>query len=647
MTAAFMAVICSIAFQKRWDPHKIQSMIWIAGSMAAVCCQFVLVRLIEKGRSQGEWVKSARQMVALGMMGLLLGGILLAALYRSNVVKQLSIVLMTLCIPGVSLATTVIWSIFLRKAGFRMNGKVLRGMREHAGICVIIAVLALSCTGILDTFQRWDASQYLLYMLDKDYWCLFSVEGLSLCGHPCLSYSAGAVIIQCFVGDSARALVMMNVFLFLASVAAFYGIVRRLSVNKSKWLVWGGTLIYALSPYLYGVVTSTTIDYPLLCLYVVMAYCLVSDNKIFLFFAALLFVFTKEPAIVILNGFFAGVVLYELLESGEKGIFRRIGKIFRLQAWSIWIPAVIDVIWLVFYFTPVREAWKWGSQENSYGNFGFKWSYVADRIKMMFGLNWIWFFAFLGIIGICVCIKRRAGEERRYRLPLLLGVIASLLFNCLFITGNVPRYNGPFFIVLYLYCVILFGYIRQGWLRYGLTGACILLNLASCFYTFDPVSRSIYPMIDVGNQMIAGTDLWDEIVYNRQYTGLDKVIDEAIALVRDEGEDCVICWPADGTASIYWRLSGVWNEWEEVRWDPVSRGRTRESGADTQTLDMLYLKDDTWDMLDSIEQKEFYYLAIDACPIAYEEKLTEEFELLGQREIVIDGWRAVIYHFGI
>ena len=176
----------------------------------------------------------------------------------------------------------------------------------------LIVLLSAACIlGVFPTMLqfRWDGALYEQACRAMD---IHSMSSLGAYAHLAQGYGVLFCIVNAIVPDTGYAMAVTNMVMYLASIAAFWGIMHRIVPGKSRWSYLMLAAMYACSPYTLGMVNYYSLDYATLCLFVCMLYFWLRREWILQFVTALFACFTKEPAIVSYGALCVGMVVMEI-----------------------------------------------------------------------------------------------------------------------------------------------------------------------------------------------------------------------------------------------------------------------------------------------------------------------------------------------
>lgn len=472
----------------------------------------------------------------------------LIVIFRKNLYTNQKVLLFSfLLFAVVSLGICLV----LLKKGYFMSGNRKERMKKWGVEHIFLGLLLIACivlsieeSGIC---YRWDSGLYYTTVADMN---LFSVGSLAAYGHIAQAFGMFTSLGVGVTGSVDMGILFANLFVFLAGVAAFYGILASLVPGKRPIAYTLATAVYAFSPFLLGMVDYISLDFFTQSLFAVVVYFMVKKEWILHFVAALLFCFTKEPAVVIYGFFCMGVVLYDFYGH------RSVKKLFIQKKYYLMI--LCGALWLLTY----RILGPWSAGNSS---MGFSIGYIIKKLKVLYLMNFNWIFTLLGIACLIILLKNKKQRVTlEIIIPLLSSQIGFTFFSCLFQTANHARYTDSSFVTL---CIIGTLFVLSAFsfkLQVVTSSVLAALMLFSSFWTIDPVTRNIFPMIDIGQAKIATTGgrqvLGDESIYNRQMLYLEKPFSEAVMDSLEEATCILLPTMADNT----WYFNGM-DEFHAIR----------------------------------------------------------------------------------
>ncbi|MCM1184220.1 MAG: hypothetical protein NC337_12685 [Roseburia sp.] len=426
---------------------------------------------------------------------------------------------------------------------------------------------------------RWDGALYEQACRGMN---IHSMSSMAAYAHLAQGYGVLFCLINILVPDTGWAMAVTNITMYLASIVAFWGIMRHIVPGRKKLSYLLITAIYACSPYTLGMVNYYSLDFATLCLFVCMLYFWIKREWVLQFVAALLACFTKEPAIISYGALCAGMVAADILRRGSGKVSERIGSIFKRM---YYYPMLLTGgLWAVTYM--FLGGWNAGD-----GGVAADTVYIADKLKVLYILNFSWFFIVILIGGSIGLRRRKTSRENvdgRWITPLAVSTVGFTLFSIVFKTVNHARYTAQVPAVLYIMGgYILLTVIGEKTVQV-IAGILACLMLVSSYLTIDPVSRRCFQTLDVGSmQMITtGTPVpGDSMIYNKQMLGMEYALSQAVEYAVEN--DCMVIMPMyDATPNLF---DGLMQEMEEQEygysaftyWSEENKKRTIYEGEDT------------------------------------------------------------------
>lgn len=430
-------------------------------------------------------------------------------------------------------AALLIVNLFSHHKGiYRIDRREVLQYRYIALLLVIVGILCV--INASDQF-KWDG---LLYYKTIQTTSFYSLSSMAVYGHISQTYGFIMSIFSTLIGNTATAMLFANIALLLSSIFFFYLLIKKILPKETEIIYLGGAAIYAFSPFFLGMVNYHNPDFVLQCLLPIVFYYTIEKKWIYQFFAALLFCFTKEPAVIIYAALCLGVALKEMMSYECKRIGGVLKRVFMTKEYYVMI--IPCILWLITY--KLLGPWSAGN-----GAFKLSISYVLEKLKVLYILNFNWVFLAIEIIGIMLALKGNRKLRGSYRmiLPVFFIQLLFTAFSCMFETVNHPRYSDSNMFCLYLIAVVTIICCLQEFIKkstlYILTG----FMLVSSFYTIDIISLSVFPNINVGNEKMLFTQspgYGDGMIYNRQMLKMEYALN--LALANAVEQNSIICMPA-------------------------------------------------------------------------------------------------------
>jgi hypothetical protein len=232
---------------------------------------------------------------------------------------------------------------------------------------------------------------------------------------------------------------------------------------------------------------------------------------IFQFVAALFVCFTKEPAIISYGALCLGIVVVDFIQN------RKIKEIFIKPQY--YMMAVTGLLWLVTY----KFLGGWSAGE---GGIAIDGSYMLDKSKVLYILNFSWIFVVFCIAGFLKMQKK----SLLWCMPIIISTICFTVFSMIFKTVNHARYTAQVPAVLYIIGIVMIVYLFNESISKCILAVISILLLISSFFTIDPVSKLCFETVNVGDMEMITTSTvvpGDSMIYNKQMLGFEYVLNEA------------------------------------------------------------------------------------------------------------------------
>lgn len=508
--------------------------------------------------------------------------------------------------------------------------------KRHKWLYILLAITVLLLLEPSAVQFKWDG---LLYHLACQDLFLDSISSLALYGHIAQTYGMLNGLGILILGDTAVAMIGLNIALLLCSICAFYGIIKCIAPGKSDFVYALAAAVYAWSPFTLGMVYYHNLDFYCQCFFVIMLYFLYRKQWIYFFITSLLFCFTKEPAILIYGAMCVGIVILDFTAQKGKPFIRRLEKLLRIKQYYFMV--LPGILWLATY--KILGPWSGGV-----GAFQLDGAYVIEKLKALYVFQFNWLFTGLCICGVFFSIAKKRGKVLSCLFPVLCGQIAFTVFSCAFKTVNHPRYNGASQPALYCMAILLLADL-WGYL-YGqlIAGGIAVIMAASCFYTLDPITRLCFPQYDIGNTVMVTTDtipLGDGMIYNRQMLWLEHAM--GLALKDSLSQSDFVFFPAlDGNTYFFDGMAetaSVDSDYYmgQEYWDVNACRRATSPGDTVRSFAVGQLAETSdWDALKDEIDGRANYLYLSCAGEQRAENIREHFWVLEEREYTYRGWKV-------
>ncbi len=510
---------------------------------------------------------------------------------------------------AVLLAAAVVFMLFLwlfllvrdKRSLESLKSKISRE-RWLYGILLLSGILR---SFSLNVMQRWDAGEYY-YRLGTacenfDFTWEAFLEQFSLCGHPTLGFAPIYAIGDYLAPRRIWGMELMNLALTLAAIACIYQILKKILPEAGDRRLGLYILLVSFCPLFLGTFQQFNPDTGIALFAIFVIHSCIYRQYLLLFFWSCVVVQTKETGIVMQAGLVLGLVFYDFFTE-KKALKVRIKTVWNNPC--TWITGASVLLQLGYmkliggltkWASPEQQQFRWDS--DGMNCFGFRGEYIWTKWKQFFILNFNWIYVLLIILGILLVIL---GRKYIRRLPqgmvLLWSVSGSLfLFLNLYITGALARYNLFCDLVLAITAIAVIEKILPENFRHTTAALCAGLMLLQSFLTVDPVSRLVFPHVKTGTvdmlyMQMPSEELYygDPIVYNYQYTFIDKALDSILADTYQGGRLNIVHFGdtyEDGA-----HFGGNWyQDWIPYRisWDKEAKKRVHYENDDTVRINVF------------------------------------------------------------
>lgn len=546
----------------------------------------------------------------------------------------------------------------------------IKFIKDKKYLFVIFLIFILCFCTILGSWLNLDGFIYYRNLREMKNWDFTSIKSLMLAGHTSQGYTIFLMLGEFITPNNVIGVRIMHCIMALITIYCFYGIIDIVLPDRDKIEKALYTSLFALSPMMMSVIGEINTDFPLLCFLTWMVYCGVKKHYIQQSFCGILLCFSKETGCILYGFYIIGIVLFRLIKN------RNIKKILSAD---ICLITAGGILWIINYLTSENKGWA-NSISQSAGvdttvKAGYKLNsvaiyrdYILQKFKQMIYINFNWILYALIVVFIFYVIykgtkfiKKKIIIEGEIMLGIVISFLSFLAYNSIYITYNHYRYLLPFSFFICFGAVISIAVIfNKSNIRKIISSIIIVIILVSNFYTFDPISKSIFMTegTGVGDILIPSTislDRYSNIVingkydynttiintsamYNMQCSYLGKCFNKTLEKI-DYDSDTLIIMPCEyrdsygTTASIFGvNLAGI----NEYYWDTKTKqlnincaDKIDEMQSDSryQKLNMLILNSMNELDNEAFEKYEnIYYIAL-----PFDESFSHN-EFLGDKE---------------
>jgi len=500
-------------------------------------------------------------------------------------------------------------------------------LKSNCGVIVILLLFALFSIHTGGNPYNWDSKLYYLSCQHLD---AFSVSNLAIYGHIAQTFGLLMKLGTVIFGSVENAAYLVNVLIAVFSIIAFYGIIQYICPDTKKSEIVLTTGIYAFSPYLLGLVNYLTLDYYCACLFPIVVYFAIKEKWVFHIIAAFMFVFTKEPAIVIYAGFCIGYFVYRE--------YKRYEDTKRIDIWGIcqtiqyWYMFLIACLWFVTY--KLLGPWSAGD-----GGLQFNIPYIQQKLKVMFVLNFSWIISVLCIAALVIFWRHACKKYGRFLWSMMTSIVFFVGFSCIFKTISHYRYNDILFFSLWVLAAPVCISIKSKWVKNSVLVALMGIMLLASYMTMDPISNLCFDTVSTGNGKMwtinASKHFGDAIIYNKQGLNIEVAVNRTLTDVIED-EDVIILqakynnpWMLDGFSDF--AILDDSNRKSTFYWDVENKRRELLEREDNISIEMNHVStlEDIDKLVSEQENGNIYsYIAIYQDEENLAEKIDDTYRVL-------------------
>lgn len=472
-------------------------------------------------------------------------------------------------------------------------------------VAIVFIVIRLAQ---FDTLPRWDSETYFAALRkaceNYEYDFPSLINNFFLAGHVSLGYALFLAMGYFIWPNAAQGVYAVNLLLSFAGFCCTWGILRHAVKRKtSLQLLLAAFLIWCM-PLTLGTFSGISLDYGIMLFLVFLLYSHIKQQYLLMLFWALALATTKETGVICLAGYGVICVLQKFLY--QHGSFRDRGLAL-LKEKAMWILLGSGGAFLLMRALQLlfgKSSWGTGISKSGLHNvFKWQWDYVLLKLQTFFLLNFYWVLALL----ILYCVLAAAfGKKQRLRYLLLkneeiccaIGAAAAfIVFSCIYLTYNNPRYNVVVEYILALVCVIFVMWtITEQTVCNLVIGQLCVIMLVQSYYTVDPVTKDVFPKVNTESAFPMVTTGWsgypslqaDITVYNNQYTYLDKAYDKILSNIGYDENTVLIMW---GSYEKGTRAAAIQGIRDTYCWDKKQHKRVMEESKNTCEIKVLYQTD--------------------------------------------------------
>lgn len=542
------------------------------------------------------------------------------------------------CVAGVWLCRR------LRAAIFAYLKKGAAAVKRNWQLLILLAVCLLLAIEPGKLQFKWDGALYEQACMEAD---IHSLSSLGAYGHLGQGYVVLYCLVHAVIGNTGLAMAVLNILMYLAGVTAFYGIVRWFRKGLSGVTSCLLTASYAFSPFALGMVNYYSLDYAMLCIGVVLLYTAFSQKWVLHFAAALLFCFTKEPAILAYGFLCIGFVVTNWFADCPKGtgFCIRFSKLLGHKEYYLMLTA--GVLWLGTYLQ--LGGWSGGN-----GEFVLDLAYVGKKLGVLYLLNFSWILTALAVVGAVAAFLKADWNLLRNDIVLALSALGFTLISVAFATVNHARYAGVAPVILSVMAAMALITLFQKRALQVIAAFLAVLMFVSSYATLDPVSRVIFQKVSTGEGSMITTgslSYGDSMIYNKQMLGMENALSEAVGYAIENNYQ--IFMPTYNDSSYAFdgmMLSGEKSDGcRMIRqyWNQRTKLRTAYESGDTIAFETYQLMGDT--DIAALKKQDNYaercYIYADLLGIEQAEAIKVSHGAKAEREFTYRGWKIYLVVF--
>lgn len=456
--------------------------------------------------------------------------------------------------------------------------EIKKWFMQNVCILLVILLFVFFSIEVIGAWVMWDARVYysfpygsydiqaLVKSFDRN---LSNFDNLFLASHVSISYSYWLLLFQ-LMKEGVETVQIADIFLAGISIFAYYQILKKfLGYKYSNKILAVGSLPYAFSPVVLGMVGNIDVDHPSMYFAILFIACSIYHYECLELVMATCFCLSKEPAVFY---YVIYVIVKIICDYMQTELFHLCSllkhMLFQIRHYRYMLPVIL---FGVFY---LHGGWgRGGSGSDTMHVFGINQKFIAMKLKQIFFLdfNWIFWIVFVAVLIILYRNKMLYKKEICRFLPIFSIGFSVVVFGCSYITCTHVRYILPFIPVLYLTGAVLMGIVwNKRFVICSIFISCLLF--IQSFWSIDPVMDKMFPSMSVGSGKVYSMyehnimQFHDSIVYNRQSMYWQQVLRNVLEESGYNG-DMLIVLPNDENCSRY-NLFGD----HETLWD--SRLRT-------------------------------------------------------------------------
>lgn len=438
-------------------------------------------------------------------------------------------------------------------------------------ICCCIGIFfVLLSLETLPVLTRLDTNIYYNELKEACNWNMSfsSVSDLFLGGHSCVGYSIFGMSGFFATPNSPIGVRCVNIILVIISIWCFFGILQRFI--KSDILSGILTATFVFNPLILGIIYEINLDLPQTCFYIWLIYNVLQKDYLYSFISSILLVYSKETGVILLFGVFLGCFFVELNSFIKDKSLKKIDyKIILIGVLSgvLWI--INEVMGLLWRQDSINE-FSADSDRVKMDSINFSKENIIVKTKEMFLANFSW----ITILLILICLLLYFGNKKRRKssidikklLPIIISFLLFVMFQYIYVTYIHIRYIMPYLVGLIIIFGVLINAVFDKY-SYALGLLLSIVFLIQSFYTLDPITKTIFSNISVGETQIITTrtyrrsydnlamlreddpekmsclDMTQSAIYNRQFLYFEFAFEKALEVTEYDDDTLIVISP--------------------------------------------------------------------------------------------------------
>ena len=409
-----------------------------------------------------------------------------------------------------------ILSVFISKVKTIQKIQISKFISDNCVLFLVLLLFVLFSIPQMDVFMTNDSSIYYIGVVNaREGWNFYDLSYLNLGAHGGYSYGLMTLLGDLMLPHTTKGIVLVNIFFAVFTIVSFYNILIKICSGISRYEAALFTAIFAFSPFVYGMIGDINLEFPQLCLFVILFEGTVYERKWLKRVAGILLCFTKETALLIFALFcFGELIYYSIFEHKEYSIFKRLYLAFsERMAFEFFIGLICVTLQLIVSVgsNEMLNTTIDGREEvvahilNTFQVWG---EYIIYKIYQIFLFNWTWILSFLIVLLVIINVKRLIKRIPTFMEnhigSLLFSYFGFLFFQFFYVTWTNHRYIIPVWIYHSVFFTLVVYYsIRKKIYRLGVVIISLGILVVSNYCTVDPITLSRFINRDEGNGKIA------------------------------------------------------------------------------------------------------------------------------------------------